>query len=137
MRFGHLTSKFEYRDCLLPADRQDTVEKIVERISGFKVVVQRPHWHSRSHEHRCTAENLRIAVYDRARVWHGSCSVSEYTLNVGGVDAPPASHGVRLRLAGKIHTDIGPLSRKMSPSRTEISRKSVAMKKRPWIQSPI
>jgi len=65
MRFGHLTGKFECRDRLLSADRRETVQKLVERISGFEVVVEGLHWNSRSDEDRCPAENLRIAMDDQ------------------------------------------------------------------------
>lgn len=70
MSFGHFTGKFECRDRLLSADRRETVQEFVKRISGFEMVIKRFHWNPRSHEDRCSAENLRIAMDDQRSVWH-------------------------------------------------------------------
>jgi hypothetical protein len=75
MSFGHPTGKFECRDRLLSADRGNTVQKFVERISGFEVVVKGFHWNPRSHEDLCPAENLRIAMDDQRSIWRGSLPV--------------------------------------------------------------
>ena len=75
MRFGHFTSKFKRCDRLLSADRRETLQKFVERIAGFKMVVEGLHRNSRSHEDWCAAEDLRIAVDDRGRVGHGLCPI--------------------------------------------------------------
>lgn len=79
MRFGHLTGKFERRDCLLAADRWETVEKLIERVPGFKIVIEGLHGNARPHEHGCTTEDFWIAMYDRGSVGHGSCLSLEYT----------------------------------------------------------
>lgn len=76
MRFGHLTSKFEGRDRLLAADRWETIEKLVEGVAGFQVVVEGLHGNARPHEYWCTTENVWIAVNDRGSVGHGFVSGS-------------------------------------------------------------
>lgn len=76
MRFGHFTGKFERRDGLLSADRWETVEKLVEGVAGFQVVVEGLHGNPRPYEYRCTTQNVWIAMNDRGSVGHGfSCFV--------------------------------------------------------------
>jgi hypothetical protein len=41
MRLGHCARQFKSRNCLLASDRGKALEKLVERIPGFEVVVQR------------------------------------------------------------------------------------------------
>ena len=41
MRLGHRARQFKSRNCLLAGDRGKALEKLVERIPGFEVVVQR------------------------------------------------------------------------------------------------
>jgi hypothetical protein len=64
MRFGHKARQLESRDCLLTRHRWKTFEKLVQRITSFEVVIQRPERHTCSDEDRCAAKNLRVAVHD-------------------------------------------------------------------------
>jgi hypothetical protein len=71
MRLGHRARQFQSRHCLLASDRGKALEKLVERISGFEVVVQRLDGHPGPDKNRSAAEDLRVAVYDWRFVGHG------------------------------------------------------------------
>ena len=71
MRLGHCARQFKSRNCLLASDRGKALEKLVERIPGFEVVVQRLDGHPGPDKNRSAAEDLRVAVYDWRFVGHG------------------------------------------------------------------
>ena len=62
MRLGHRPRQFEGRNCLLASDRWKALEKFVERIPGFEVVVQRLDGHTGADKNRGAAEDLRVPV---------------------------------------------------------------------------
>lgn len=90
MRLGHRARQFKSRNCLLASDRGKALEKLVERIPGFEVVVQRLDGHPSPDKNRSAAENLRVAVYDWCFVGHGYLQAFvEY--NARGYDPAPRS----------------------------------------------
>jgi hypothetical protein len=62
MRFGHLAAELQGGDRLLPSDRGEAVQELVQPIPGFEVIVQRLHWHAGAHEDRRTAQNVWVSV---------------------------------------------------------------------------
>ena len=72
MRLGHCARQFKSRNRLLASDRGKTLEKLVERIPRFEVVVQRLDGHPDPDKNRSAAEDLRVAVYD-GRVVRRDC----------------------------------------------------------------
>jgi hypothetical protein len=54
-----------------PTQINEALEKLVERIAGFEIVVQRLDWHAGPDKNRSAAEDLRVAVYDWRLVGHG------------------------------------------------------------------
>jgi hypothetical protein len=71
MRLGHCARQFKSRNCLLAGDRGKALEKLVERIPGFEIVVQRLDGYPGPDKNRSAAENLRVAVHDWGFVGHG------------------------------------------------------------------
>jgi hypothetical protein len=76
MRLGHCARQFKSRNCLLASDRRKALEKLVQRISGFEVVVQRLDGHPGPDKNRSAAEDLRVAVYDWRFVRQAICNLT-------------------------------------------------------------
>src|SRR5687768_752065 len=76
MRLSHCARQLKSRNCLLASDRGKALEKLVERIPGFEVVVQRLDGHPGPDKSRSAAEDLRVDVYDRRFVRHGHLHLS-------------------------------------------------------------
>src|SRR6476469_9985013 len=107
MRLGHCARQFKSRNCLLASDRGKALEKLVERIPGFEVVVQRLDGHPSTDKNRSAAEDLRVAVYDWRFVGHGylqafvECNApgsgpsSHSPLHQPAADIVPWNRGVR------------------------------------------
>lgn len=55
MRLGHRARQLKSRNCLLATDRGKALEKLVERIAGFEVVVQRLDGHPGPDKNRSAA----------------------------------------------------------------------------------
>ena len=94
MRLGHRPRQFKGRNCLLASDRWKALEKFVERISGFEVVVQRLDAHTGADKNRGAAEDLRVPVYDSQFRWTwlaaSCCSASiAPQVAVSGFPQPP------------------------------------------------
>ena len=62
MRFGHGARQLKSRNRLFARHGGKAFERLVERIPGFEVVVQRFHRHTRPNKDRSAAQDLRIAV---------------------------------------------------------------------------
>src|SRR5262245_43682109 len=109
MRFGHGARQLESRNRLFTAHRRKALEKLIERIAGFEIVVQRLERHTGADEHGCSAKNLRVAVHDSRGVGHQWAPV--YRSEAGSLTArraPRRDSGTR---AGIYRWDAPPLVR--------------------------
>ena len=65
-------SSFQDSNCLCARDRREGIEEFIEAVSAFEVVYEIAKGHTRPLEHRCPAENLRIAVDHRGKALHNN-----------------------------------------------------------------
>ncbi len=67
--------KLQGSDCLSAADAGEVVEKLVQRVAGFEVIVESFQGHTRSDEDRRTAEDFRVRMNDESRVHRSAPSL--------------------------------------------------------------